>query len=40
MCVSGFVVSQGAIDAVVDAARIKIGFQLGVNRLRAVLVQP
>jgi hypothetical protein len=33
-------VSQGAIDTVVDATRIKIGFELGVDSLRTVLVQP
>jgi len=33
-------VGQGATDAVIDAAGIKIGFELRVNRLRAVLVEP
>jgi len=40
LCVSGLVVGQGAIDAVVDASGVKIGLKLGVNRLRIVLVRP
>jgi hypothetical protein len=38
--ISGFVVSQGAIDPVVDAPGVEIGFKLRVDRLRAVLVKP
>jgi len=38
--VSGFVVGQGPIDAVIGASRLKIGFELRVDGLRAVLVQP
>jgi hypothetical protein len=34
LCVSGFVVGQGAIDAAIDAHGIKIGFKLRVDRLR------
>jgi hypothetical protein len=34
------VVGEGAIDAVVDPARIKIGLKLRVDGLRTVLVQP
>jgi len=34
LCVSGFVVGQGAINAVVDAPGVKIGFKLRVERLR------
>jgi hypothetical protein len=40
LSVSGPVVGQGAIDPAVYAPRIKIGFELRVDRLRAVLVQP
>jgi hypothetical protein len=40
LCVSGFVVGQGAMDAVVGAAGVKIGLKLGVNRLRLVLIKP
>jgi hypothetical protein len=40
LCVSGLVVDQGATDAVVDAAGVKIGLKLGINRLRMVLVKP
>ena len=40
LCVSGFVVGQGAINAVVDASGVKIGFKLRVDRLRMVLVKP
>jgi hypothetical protein len=38
--VSGFVVGQGAIDAVVDAPGVKIGLKLRVNTLRMALVKP
>ena len=38
--ISGFVVGQGAINAVVDAAGVEIGFQLRVDRLRMALVKP
>ena len=40
LSVSGFVVGQGAIDAVIDAPGIKIGFKLRVDRLRMTLVKP
>ena len=40
LCVSGFVVGQGAINAVVDAPGVKIGFKLRVNRLRMALIKP
>jgi len=33
-------VGQGAIDTVIDATGIKIGFELRIDRLRAVLVEP
>jgi len=35
LCVSGLMVGQGAMDAVVDGARIKIGLMLRVDRRRA-----
>jgi hypothetical protein len=34
------VVGQGAIDAVVYAARVKVGFKLLINWLRIMLVKP
>jgi len=40
LCVSSFAVSQGAIDTVVDASGFEVGLQLGVDRLRMVLVKP
>ena len=40
LCVSGFVVGQGTINAVVDAPGVKIGFKLRVDRLRVALVKP
>jgi hypothetical protein len=40
LCVSGFVVGQGPIDAVVDTPGVKIGLKLRVNRLRMMLVKP
>ena len=40
LCVSGFVVGQGAINAVVDAPGIKIGLKLRVDRMRITLVKP
>ena len=40
LCISGFVVGQGAINAVVDAPGVKIGFQLRVDRLWMALVKP
>jgi hypothetical protein len=40
LCVSGFVVGQGAINAVVDAPGVKIGLKLRVDRLRMALVKP
>jgi hypothetical protein len=36
--VSGFVVGHGAINAVVDAAGVQIGFKLRVDRLRLTLI--
>jgi len=38
--VSGFVVGQGPVDAVIDASRLRIGLELRVDGLRAVPVQP
>jgi hypothetical protein len=38
--ISGFVIDQGAMDAVVDAPGVKVGFQLRVDRLRKVVVKP
>jgi hypothetical protein len=40
LCVSGFVVGQGAIDTVVNARGFEVGLKLGVDRLRMVLVKP
>lgn len=39
-CVSGFVVGQCAIDAVVNTSGVEIGFKLRVDRLRVALVKP
>ena len=40
LCVSSFVVGQGAINAVVDAPGVNIGFKLRVDKLRMALVKP
>jgi hypothetical protein len=40
LCASGFVVGQGAINAVVDASGVKIGFKLHVDKLGMALVKP
>jgi hypothetical protein len=40
LCVSGLVVGQSAIDAVVNAPGVKIGFKLRVDRLRMALLKP
>jgi hypothetical protein len=40
VCISGFVVGEGAINAVVNAPSFKIGFELRVDRLRMALVKP
>jgi hypothetical protein len=37
---SGLVVGKGAVNTVVDAPRLKVGFKLLVNRLRIVSVKP
>ena len=37
---SSFVVSQGAVNAVIEAPGVKVGLKLRVDRLRAMLVQP
>jgi len=40
LCVSGFVVGQGAINAVVDSPGVKIGLKPRVDRLWMALVKP
>jgi hypothetical protein len=40
LCVSGFVVGQDAMNAVVDAPGVKIGCKLRVDELRMALVKP
>jgi len=40
LCVSGLVVGQSAINAVVNVAAVKIGFKLQVYKLRMALFKP
>ncbi len=40
MCVSGLVVGQGAMNAIVDAPGVKIGSKLSVEKLRMALIKP
>jgi hypothetical protein len=40
LCVSGFVVGQSALNAIVYAPGVKIGLKLRVNKLRMMLVKP
>src|SRR5271165_4758088 len=40
LCVAGFMIGQSAINTIVDASGLKIGFELRVDQLRMALVKP